>query len=888
MAPSGRKLLGKLERSWTDLELSQFLYYFWVPRDVVQACSDRAALIELVKQTAEDEHITVGHRISASKQLKQDPSSICPPERITSMRYSRQKKTPEASGRGSGVRGATTFHQPHQPIEDLDEDELQLLGSHALYGSRDPRLRVDDEVYPIDRPQPDPNLEPISSFNAYQKSLFDREGNAAKRLAPLLMKWTSGLSGKCYFSGTGTEYTNHGRGPAWGGWTVHGAIPATPYLNPEEGVIGVHAQANSCGVDSLIVAGMFLDVGQTVADRGSASRSEWISRLTPIQKQYLDVVRTDWNDYTAVGSVKRKKAFYDEVLKGLGYSYFRSTPAAGIWMEQLAGGFHQFTFHTAVQKTCAICGATSLRGRRGGQLRLSVDVEFGALQKNPNFTLSNYLRYHFDDRAYRDKKNMQKNFHHDKPPSKARNVVVGGMPPRLVITPETRDQATVPLPEHTKGDISFRYEDEVGKEHSVIYRWIGGIYMDSGHYRVYWDDSESGEGRIKVYDGQHPRRGDHVALLGMILGGIEPPGGGERVPAPWCEGPGLLFYERVDNPLDGGQINALEGVLDKLKSARADSTGEQQSLNLLPISEQIERLTEDGEKDNTAKIALLKKRKRVLKELRDTQKQEVMQKKQQARELTLAEARERRRPAIILRLTMKPRQGTGMDGAPSSTLLQGLLGNPQENPDTATSPTIREKGSGQSVMETVMETLKVTPERKRKREEGDVDGDNETTPSKKAKTGSDAEPDSASTRAQQIRDDRLRKEQWFAERQKASEDYAKWLTEQEEEAEEKRAAGPAALKTEPIKRERETVKWWLSIPTSGPPSEEYPQPQIPKTPSPRTVPVAAPSQAERTPSAFSALVDAVNNRRWRRPTPFTRAGPGSDEGSEDGGAGGGV
>jgi hypothetical protein len=105
------------------------------------------------------------------------------------------------------------------------------------------------------------------------------------------MSWGDGLSGKFYFSESGTEYTNYGRGPTWGGWIAHGrTIPARPDLNPDQNVDGSYVQANSPGIDCLIVAGMFLDVGQTTADRGSDSCSNWLKKLTPIQKEYLDAV----------------------------------------------------------------------------------------------------------------------------------------------------------------------------------------------------------------------------------------------------------------------------------------------------------------------------------------------------------------------------------------------------------------------------------------------------------------------------------------------------------------------------------------------------------------------------------------------------------------------
>src|SRR5205809_1420029 len=107
------------------------------------------------------------------------------------------------------------------------------MARHYLYSRRDQRLGLDDEVFPINRPRPNLNSEPISSFSAYKNSLFDDDGRAPKKLAPLRMSWGESLGGKCYFSESGTEYTNHGRGPTWGGWTARGnIIPARPDLNP--------------------------------------------------------------------------------------------------------------------------------------------------------------------------------------------------------------------------------------------------------------------------------------------------------------------------------------------------------------------------------------------------------------------------------------------------------------------------------------------------------------------------------------------------------------------------------------------------------------------------------------------------------------------------------
>ncbi|KAH0542180.1 hypothetical protein FGG08_003401 [Glutinoglossum americanum] len=713
------KLLGKLESSWTIRELKEFLTFFRVPKEVIDRVDyEKPGLIELARQLESDEHITVQERLNGVKTIQRESGQRCLPERITSDRYKPTKPPPKlkpkprpkpakgsAKGPAKGLpqKPLSEFHQPRLPNETLEEEEREFMSRHCLYGNRDPRLELDDEVYAVNRPRPNLLLDAISSITDYKASLFDEEGRAPKRLAPLRMSWGESLGGKCYFSETGTEYINYGRGPTWGGWTANAkAIPPKPDLNPDQNITGKHVVANSCGIDSLIVTGMFLDIGQTIADRGSAPRSDWLKQLTPLQNEYIEAARTDWNDYTAVGSVKRKKQFYDAVLRSLNYEYAQFTPPAGVWTGPLGGNFHQFTFHMAIKKTCAKCGLTSIRGSRGGHRALSIDVDFEVVQKNPNFTLAHYLRYYFDHRAFQDKVMMSREFHCKVPPSKAQKIVVGGLPPRLVITPETRGKISVPIPEHTKGDISFRYEDETGHERSAIYRWIGGIYLANQHYRVYWDDSESEEGMVKVYDGQGPftaGKSPHTWLFGTIIGGLDTSTLAEKVPTPWCEAPCLLFYERVDNPPDGEELEAISGVITKLKEATtidmATEPGDRRRSGLqelLPIDGQIRNLAADPVTDHAQEIQQLQAKKASLKLAKEAQMQQLKKEKDAAAKQAKQEIEENKNarppsqrsagaPNALQPIPKRTRKES------STSLLQGVLGRAATSKPTSPSTT---------------------------------------------------------------------------------------------------------------------------------------------------------------------------------------------------------
>ena len=158
--------------------------------------------------------------------------------------------------------------------------------------------------------------------------------------------------------------------------------------------------------------------------------------------------------------------------------------------------------------------------------------------------------------------------------------------------------------------------------------------------------------------------------------------------------------------------------------------------------------------------------------------------------MTLAEAREGRRPKINTGSTTKPKNTTAR-GRGSSSLLQGLLSQQGTQDITAPATAVGEGSLEQSVVDTAMGALGLTPGRKRTRE-GDVNTDKEAIGSKKAKTAGRDERNEASTRAKLAREEQLRRRLWFRDREEAGEKHAGWLAEQEEkkvEEEQRKAEG---------------------------------------------------------------------------------------------------
>ncbi|CRG90929.1 hypothetical protein PISL3812_07975 [Talaromyces islandicus] len=135
------------------------------------------------------------------------------------------------------------------------------------------------------------------------------------------------------------------------------------------------------------------------------------------------------------------------------------------------------------------------------------------------------------------------------------------MPLRLAIYPS---QSMVPQ-NHTSDDIRFNITNSKGKQETVIYRWLGGIYSNSKRFdgpdtrhRVYWTETVRGEKQvsgIRMYDPfQH----------GWCIRGINPARDGSLIPREWQ--PSMIFYEIVLNP-DPLDITVAAGVLGDIGHA---------------------------------------------------------------------------------------------------------------------------------------------------------------------------------------------------------------------------------------------------------------------------------------------------------------------------------
>ena len=320
------------------------------------------------------------------------------------------------------------------------------------------------------------------------------------------------------FSGAGKLYPYRGRGPVWGN--------------------------NSCALDCVLVAARLLDIGLTTADIGNQPRELWLASLDDFEAAFIDAVHGDWDIYTEETSLARRRLFMNKFLdrsnskkpatapKSLLGNFLAST---AVW-EECTSMASQFTFRTYPISICASCGHSKSFKQNEGELR-SITLSDPTPTQDSDTSMTELLQQWFgvpDQAEHRQ---------HRLPNGCGgralfnRRVVVGEMPHRLAVLPSTLYRN---IRGATDDTISFQYFGTDGREHPVTYRWLGGIYRQMNHFRVYWRDNSYPDlsGNIKIYDGK--------LLLGTLLGGVPPQHPEYKVVDWWASGTDILFYELVD------------------------------------------------------------------------------------------------------------------------------------------------------------------------------------------------------------------------------------------------------------------------------------------------------------------------------------------------------
>jgi hypothetical protein len=317
---------------------------------------------------------------------------------------------------------------------------------------------------------------------------------------------------------------------------------------------------NSCAIDACIVAGMLLDAGSTIADR----RNCWPSALSRHEDQFLEVVEKNWSIMTREQSIAERNNFWKivhreerkkieqgnmtaeaKIIASEAWQIGRILPPVTIW-QLCTANFQQFHFqYFSRTGKCTNCHQ---EGPRTGTVSInSITPDY---PKVASITLQETLQRYFSvskicreceiGTVIKDK------------------MVVGELPLRLAVFPDRRCAIT----EHTR-NVQFHHHTvdpalwpaDAGENESrpdppstgtnVEYRWLGGIYYNHAHFRVYWTDNdrqEPDQGHFKVYDG--------MCAEGAIVGQIPPAHATERIHPDWVNAgtQTILFYEKVLSP----------------------------------------------------------------------------------------------------------------------------------------------------------------------------------------------------------------------------------------------------------------------------------------------------------------------------------------------------
>ena len=316
------------------------------------------------------------------------------------------------------------------------------------------------------------------------------------------------------FSGRGFRYPYYGRGPVW--------------------------CANSCALDSCIVAARLLNVGSLSADKGDASVYEWLDSLPKLTLDFLNLLAQPWETYPNKINEFHKEHFRKKL--GPASQSGNQMSAVDIW-KRCTEGVNQFAYSEYWYSRCSKCGReTPARPSPNIMQDLALDEVSQATKRASGGSpdMAQRLNNHFKAQPRQCKKNVGGCGREEA--VLRRRMVHGTLPPRLVVL-APRDDADKDIPEVTSNHIPIDYRTREGPQ-TANYRWIGGLYRgrlgNVDHYRVYWADWEHGEydGGLKVYDG--------TRLGGAIVGRIPPYSDDDWVPPYWSRRPDVIFYERVD------------------------------------------------------------------------------------------------------------------------------------------------------------------------------------------------------------------------------------------------------------------------------------------------------------------------------------------------------
>jgi hypothetical protein len=324
------------------------------------------------------------------------------------------------------------------------------------------------------------------------------------KLSPLDLFWDP----------NGTSFLVRGRGPVWGN--------------------------KSCATDVVIVAGMLLDAGCTKIDRAHNRTAQF----TDLEKAYIEITNASWETLDAQTSMQVRDEFLRLFIDGQSTMEMgKPLPPWALW-SVATKSFAQFRYHHAERVTPCKCRSASpfINSHQGSCIL-------------PAFAQGDELGVDLQtliERCFYKRKTFKCRSCHD-PNGVVGERKIGQLPPRLVMTFDLKTRLI-----HHTDNLKFNYVDYEDKPQVAHYRWLGGVYNNQEHARIYWTDAKRGEQNTNIimYDSQ--------VTSGVIVGGIPQFAPNERVPTDWVSQNAIpmLFFERIMNPTNELLATAQKAVSD--------------------------------------------------------------------------------------------------------------------------------------------------------------------------------------------------------------------------------------------------------------------------------------------------------------------------------------
>ncbi|CAG8023778.1 unnamed protein product [Penicillium salamii] len=341
------------------------------------------------------------------------------------------------------------------------------------------------------------SAEPIKNITAHtfsdllQMKIGAFNTIAKVRVSPLTFEWDP----------AGGAFPLRGRGPVW--------------------------HADSCATDCVIMIGRLLEVGCTKIDRANNR----VAGFTEIEKSYIETINMSWEILDENQSIRARDEFLQKFIDGqIHLRMGQPLPPWVVW-SQVTRSFSQFRYHHIERVTPCKCqkaetfvdyheGSCILPGYRRGDDR---GVAVSTLIERCFYTRKSFACSQCGD-----------------PIGVTGERRIGQLPLRLVMTFDRKTR----LRQHTR-HLKFKYLDYEDKKQVAHYRWLGGVYNNEEHARVYWTDQKRGEKSgtdVMMYDSQLNQ--------GLLLGAVPAFRPDDRVPMEWVNHNAipLLFFERILNP----------------------------------------------------------------------------------------------------------------------------------------------------------------------------------------------------------------------------------------------------------------------------------------------------------------------------------------------------